>query len=419
MRLKPERCRADRPRRFVITGSRDVMRSLSRAALVVLTAVVVLGVTPAAKAADFSLSWSQSGGELPAGQNPAVCPSGYGFESGQTVLVQALQGGAWVDKRTYAARPVWGWCFEFDATALVPGPGTHTFRALSRVPSTGQLATTEAATFTLRKDDGRVFFRNAGDFLATYDWMGAGLRLTTTSPQNLVTSLEIDRAHGQVVDLQRKAGSNWVNVGRARAPETGTDVTVRIRIPVRAGHATHRFVSRATAWSPTVITPPFSVYQTAKRNRAAYVAEARHYMAKYCPKTQILIDTPAVTSGSVAGRASYGMAFARGKKVLLTRIELRSGMAPDELRFVALHECAHIVQYRSVVQGRFGTVQKQAARLWPGLGIEGQADCMAYQVTRDFHWFGYVRGCSKAQLVNAAKMWKTYGGKYQGATHRF
>jgi hypothetical protein len=64
-------------------------------------------------------------------------------------------------------------------------------------------------------------------------------------------------------------------------------------------------------------------------------------------------------------------------------------------------------------------VTKQAAKLWPGLGVEGQADCMSYQVTRDYHWFGYVRDCSRAQLVNAAKMWQTYGGRYQAAAYRW
>ena len=394
------------------------MRSLVKAALVVLSSVtVVLGVAPAAQASGFSLHVQEGW----TGQDAGVCAGWPGFENGQTVLVQLLQGGTWVDKRTYP-RPANGHgCVEFAASALVPGPGTYSFRALSRVPSTGELVTSEAASLTLRKDDGSFWWLGDGTFHTTKDFMGFGLRLSTTSPR-LNTPLRIARAHGQVVELQRKAGSTWINVSRTQAPASGTDVTVRVTIPSRAGAATHRFVSRATAWSPTVVTVPFTVYQSAVVNKTSYIAEARSYMAKYCPKTPIFIDTRAVaaaTGGNRVGQAGVSWGQTRNGNVLRTQIELRSGMYPDQLRSVALHECAHVVQYRSIVQGRFGEVQRQADKLWPGLGIEGQADCMSYQITRDPNWFGYVDGCSKAQLVNAAKMWQRYGGKYQAAAYRF
>jgi hypothetical protein len=66
-----------------------------------------------------------------------------------------------------------------------------------------------------------------------------------------------------------------------------------------------------------------------------------------------------------------------------------------------------------------GEVTRQAKRLWPDLALEGEADGMSYQVTRDYHWFGYVGGCSTGQLRNAAKMWQTYGGRYQAAAYRW
>lgn len=396
------------------------MRGPIRAALVVLSAVgVVLGIAPAAQAADMSIGWSTAGGVYTPGWEPTVCSFNRTLESGQTLLVQVLEGDTWVARRTYTD-PRWNQCFTIDPTALVPGPGTYTFRALSRVPSTGQLATSEQVTFTLRQDDGQVYWLDSGDFEATNDWMGSGLRLSTKSPKN--TALRIPRAHGQVVELQRKAASKWVTVSRTQAPAEGTDVTVRVKIPPRAGLSTHRFVSRATAWNPTVVTGSFRVYQSAVVNKTSYIAEARSYMARYCPKTPIRIDTSAVaarTGGSRVGQAPVSWGSSGGKNVLITRIELRSGMSPDMLRAVALHECGHVVQFRSMVKGRFNDVVRQAEKLWPGTGIEGQADCMSYQVTRDPMWMGYVPSCSKAQLVNAARMWQTYGGKYQAATYRW
>ncbi len=395
------------------------MRSLGRAALVVLSAVVVvLGVTPAAKAADSSVYIVDSG--WPSG-SLSVCPMGAGFESGQTAVVQVLRGGAWVSSTRTYSQSAWGGCIQADATALVPGPGTYSFRALSRIPSTGELLTSEAVAVTLRKDDGQIFWLGARNGLRypTSTIISEGLRLSTQSVKDRTSSVLIPAAHGQVVDLQRKAGSRWLNVHRVHAPASGTDVTVRLTFPLRPGSSTHRFVSRATAWNPTVVTNSFTVYQSAKVNRASYVAEARSYMSRYCPKTPIRLDTPAVASGGPIGMASAYTSGSRGKRVLNTGIELRSGMTPDQLRSVALHECAHIVQYRTMVQGRYGTVTRQADKLWPGLGVEGQADCMAFQITRDPRYFGYVRGCTKAQLVNAAKMWKAYGGKHQAAAVRW
>jgi hypothetical protein len=348
-----------------------------------------------------------------------VCPSGPGFEGGQTVLVQVLEGSTWVGKRTIPA-PAGTGCVSFDPKALVPGPGTYQFQALSRVPSTGELSTTGATALTLTKDDGQIMWLGARNgFEPSTRIFSEGLRLSTQSVKDRTTPVMVFAAHGQVVDLQRKVGSTWINVNRVTAPAGGTDVTVRLVFPARPGSSTHRFVSRATAWSPTVVTDSFTVYQAAVFNKTSYIAEARSYMAKYCPKTPIAIDTPAVASGGPIGMATASTSSSRGTRVLNTRIELRSKMTPDQLRSVALHECGHVVQYRSMVQGRYGEVQRQAGKLWPGLGVEGQADCMSFQITRDYRYFGYVDDCSKAQLVNAAKLWQAYGGKYQAASYRW
>jgi hypothetical protein len=398
------------------------MHTLTKVALVGLSVIGVLaGVVPAAKAADSSIYWAQDAGELLPGRALRVCSSGAGFETGQTVLVEVREGGTWVGKGSFP-RAAADWCVDVDPTTLTPGPGTYVFRASSRVPSTGELVSTGEAAFTLKQEDVAITWLDAGgDFEPSSDWMGNGLRLSTGSPSGRTTRLSLSAAHGQEVVLQRKSGSTWVTVNRVTAPTTGRNVKVTLSFPARAGLSTHRFVSGATAWSPTVATDSFIVFQSAKINRSAYQSEARAYMAQYCPKTPISLDTPAVRSGPAVGRASasYKTSGPRGSRFLSTRIEVRTGMPPNQLRSVALHECGHVVQYRAHVQGRFAEVDRQAAKLWPGLGREGQADCMSYSVTRDVNWLGYVRSCSSTQLVNAAKMWKTYGGKYQAATYRW
>jgi len=201
--------------------------------VVVLSAVtVLLGVVPAAQAADGSIGWGpgNDGGVLYPGAYLTVCTSGAGFEKGQTLSVEVSQAGKRVTARTYTRKPD-DWCFGFEPLPLLPRPGTYAFRASSRVPSTGQLLTTEVASFSARKDDGWIAWLDSGDFQASDVWMGAGVRLSTRSASSRITRVRIGYAHGQVVDLQRRSGSRWVTVNRVKAPATGDDVTVKLTFP--------------------------------------------------------------------------------------------------------------------------------------------------------------------------------------------
>jgi hypothetical protein len=115
--------------------------------------------------------------------------------------------------------------------------------------------------------------------------------------------------------------------------------------------------------------------------------------------------------------ASWGRS--NGWNYLRTEIHLSPKMSRPMLRFVVFHECGHVLQYRSMVLGRYRSELAAAAKRWPGLRVEGQADCMAYQITKDPRWFGYVDHCTAGQLVDAARMWKTYGKKFQAAVYRW
>ena len=114
----------------------------------------------------------------------------------------------------------------------------------------------------------------------------------------------------------------------------------------------------------------------------SYIATARRYKAAFCPQTPIYIDTPtfARPGNNVVGHASYWHEWgADGKQTLTTYIELRSGMTGTQLRHIAVHECAHIVQYRAYVTGRFDIENSYALQRFGAAGREAQADCMAYQ----------------------------------------
>ena len=94
-------------------------------------------------------------------------------------------------------------------------------------------------------------------------------------------------------------------------------------------------------------------------------------------------------------------------------------MPAAQLKSVALHECAHVLQFRSAVEGRYETEEAAAERLFPGTGFEGQADCMSLHLTKDDRYSGYVRGWTKAQLADASRMWRAYGKRYQAADYRW
>jgi hypothetical protein len=240
--------------------------------------------------------------------------------------------------------------------------------------------------------------------------------LTTTPNRSLTVG--VSPARGQAVDLQRKWNGNWVTVSRATAPTGALWQLMEVPVPTRAGTGTYRTVVRGTTWSRQGISQPFSLHQTDYAKYKSYLASARQHMARFCPGTPIYINTPDVLPGNPynrIGQATGSWQWPAGSSpgFLKTRIELRSGMAGTELKAVALHECAHIVQYRAVIEDKRDLELQRAWNLWRSTGDEGQADCMQYVFTKSKLYFGYVTGCTTTQVANATRMWQDYGLEYQ------
>lgn len=64
--------------------------------------------------------------------------------------------------------------------------------------------------------------------------------------------------------------------------------------PGESGLGTSRVVNRATVWTPTYVGETFTVLQTDAAKHRACIIKARKFIAAYCPRTPICIDTPAV-----------------------------------------------------------------------------------------------------------------------------
>jgi hypothetical protein len=180
-------------------------------------------------------------------------------------------------------------------------------------------------------------------------------------------------------------------------------------------------VNRETAWNSMFITPTFELHQaTTATYRRAYAAVARKYIAAYCPKTPIYVDTPEVVAGTGALGVAGWWTTSKGRTVTLhTQIRLRAHLPAAQLRHVALHECAHILQSRAVPANRYDQERQRQWKLYPTTAHEGQADCMAYYLVRDKRQLAYLKSCTAAQLVDAKRMWATYGRKYQAANYRW
>jgi hypothetical protein len=375
-----------------------------RTVLAVLLSVVPLAAAPAAWAATaHPIAWSTYSTTLAPSSTVSVCADGTALRRGQAVLLQTLRSGRWVTAKTVTITSQYQRCLDVRPATLVAKPGTYHFRAATRFPSAASLSEARI-TLTLQADP----------YSSAYAYTTEDKYLTSST--NRVATVSLSSATGQRVELQRKDGGVWRTVASRTAPHAAYGTTVGIPIPAKVGLATYRAVSRATAWTRQSISSTFDVHQTDAARYGGYIATARQVISRFCPKTPIFVDTPSVRTGNTIGYASgWWQGGGPGGGSLHTSIELRSGLTGTELRHTAMHECAHVVQYRTVVEGRYDAEQSNAWRLYPEVGDEGQADCMAYQVVRARQPLYYVDGCTSTQLADAQRMWLTYGSKYQAA----
>jgi hypothetical protein len=377
---------------------------------VVLAVAAVVGVAPAASAAAFGIAWWFPGSFASPQHKAQVCPTGASFQAAQAVQVQVLANNAWVTQRTYpVSASLWS-CIEVSPADVVAKPGRYTWRAVVQV-SPSSSVTAGPVVVNARAD--------ANDLEETHP------SYALTAEAKRVT-VQVRWARGQIVELQRANGRSWAAVNRVRAPRSGEDAKVVISIPSRVGNAAYRVVNYPTTWTNQAVSRGFNVHQTDYSRYASYIASIRRTIVSFCPHNPIYVDTPLVLPGranpqNAIGRAALGgsgYSDANGSTNTITAsIHFRSGMTGSQLRHVAFHECAHVIQWRSRVVDAYDAEQVRAWRNWPYNGFEGQADCMAYLYVRDRWALYYVPNCTQAQLNEAARMWNTYGYRFQATPY--
>ncbi|MEN0130836.1 MAG: hypothetical protein AAGC49_15470 [Brevundimonas sp.] len=236
-------------------------------------------------------------------------------------------------------------------------------------------------------------------------------------------------AAGQKVRVQRKSGTKWVSIDTATVSASTGKFSVAYHVP--AGKKSYRIVVLKTSKTSTAVKT-WSTWTTDGKKYKTYIARARSYMKAYCPTTPIFIGDDLVNSytvGMATERYSYTSYGGSSERHFTWQhqIHLEPGLSKPLLRHVALHECAHIVQFRRLVKGpearakaekTTATVFKKRAGEY-GDGNERQADCMAIVITKQKQYGGYTQSCTGARATSAKALWKAYGKKYQAPVYRF
>jgi hypothetical protein len=236
-------------------------------------------------------------------------------------------------------------------------------------------------------------------------------------------------ALGQKVTVQRRDGKKWVTVDTARVSTSSARFTSSYR--VRPGTKSFRLVVAKTSRSTSVVQKWTSRTTDGKKYRS-YIARARSYMKAYCPRTPIFVNTNLVNSRYVGMATDQyywtGSTSSSARRYTWQhQIHLEPGLPKAVLRHVALHECAHVVQFRRLVKGPEARAKadRVTAKVFTkrsgeyGDGNERQADCMAIVITRKPQYGGYTQSCNAARTKSAKALWKAYGKKYQSSVYSF
>lgn len=328
----------------------------------------------------------------------------------ETLIAAVLVGSTWKDA------PIKHWADDYwsrrvPVGSVVPAPGKYTVR-VSLLDGADVLESV-TTTVTVKK----------------YGTQGLGLSIAdhTLAGKKLYAHVT-GGGFGQKIALQRRVKKNgkktWVTVRTATMPlrGDGSSATVKLAMPRTTGYTTWRAVGSAGTWVTSGgATAAREVHRTDDKRYGAYLKRARSYLKAYCPRTPISINTREVTKRNVIGVAEAEYGRTGGTSYLSTRIALRSGLNKRLLRHVALHECAHVVQYRKIVKkGGAGYQQyaKAVGKIYKvpkHVAVEQQADCMAALIVKSTRDNYYTKNCRGKRTTSARALWRALGKKYQAS----
>ena len=143
---------------------------------------------------------------------------------------------------------------------------------------------------------------------------------------------------GKRVSLQEKQDDEWVNVHTEKFEKNNKlrqTMSVDILAPSHSGTVDYRIVSGL--YKPTIIHS-FSVENHDPADYSDYVKIAYDEVKEYCGNVYITVGN----EEKMGERKALGLAATAPRKV-----EIRQGMDTDTLKWVARHECGHILQHEA------------------------------------------------------------------------
>lgn len=196
---------------------------------------------------------------------------------------------------------------------------------------------------------------------------------------------------GVKVSLQKKSGSKWSTV-KTFTLDKKDYAEGKITIPSvsKAGTYTYRLHASKGKYTTSATSRSVTVKVEDPRKYTGYKKSTYNYAKKYCPN--VIIDT-AKPNKSWAGKA-----YLYEKRFIIV-----TGLSKGSQKFVALHECAHIIQGK--VYPSYNELEKSANKIYRAKnGIEQMADCMTFKMGGSSKYAGYTKNCSGERGKAAARV---------------
>lgn len=307
-------------------------------------------------------------------------------KTGTTLALQRNDGGVWRTvwtSRQLAANESWA---EFTAYTF-KAEGAASFRAL--LLSAGKtLSTSPVRTLTYKRLATNVFapFSAGGKPFRTADGRVAAKTQWSDTYQlgNTYTS--------RTGRLQEYRAGKWVTL-QTLSFTKANGYRASVKTPLTAGTIVRKYrvsvdaTTREKAWTSATST----IEHVDPARYTGYKKASYDYMKRYCPNQVITL---------IPGAWSYAHSLSR-------QIQMGTGI-PDQasLKFVSLHECAHILSFK--VYSDYNQLVKRMNAIYgtrPVPGVEQLADCMASAMGGDIRRSGYgTKNCNGARGDAARKI---------------
>lgn len=307
--------------------------------------------------------------------------------AGSTVALQRLTANAWTTVWTSA--PMLSGQKNPTGAYTFPGEAKMSFRAV-QISAGKVTATTPAQS---------VIFAKLASELRSATWGGMFQEAEGRIAANTTASHTyfLDRALSDRTGyFQEYKGGKWVTLNtltfkKSSGYPNARGVTVKTPLTSATVTRKYRVTLPATAREKEWTSKTATIEHLNPLHYTGYKKTAYNYMKKYCPNQVITLRGGAT---SYAYTPSY-------------RIEMAQGMSGKSLQYVALHECAHIREFK-LYKGDYAGLNKRMNTIFGGtgsLGMERAADCMSYVMGADRAYGGsYQRNCTTAQTAAARKI---------------